>query len=127
MNNIIKEFNDISIDFLTQTSSLVGSSYLYKFKLMTRFNSMFAIDLFIERVLPFKNKIVQKDETFFLNKNLDTDDYMDDVIGIKQIYHTLDKQSKENIWDIVLALVYLAEERYIRTKSNEQQFMHTMS
>ena len=127
MNNIIKEFNDISIDFLTQTSSLMGSTYLYKFKLMTRFNSMFAIDLFIERVLPFKNKIVQKDETFFLNKNLDTDDYMDDVIGIKQIYHTLDRQSKENIWDIVLALVYLAEERYIRTKSNEQQFMHTMS
>ena len=127
MNNIIKEFNDISIDFLTQTSSLICSTYLYKFKLMTRFNSMFAIDLFIERVLPFKNKIVQKDETFFLNKNLDTDDYMDDVIGIKQIYHTLDKQSKENIWDIVLALVYLAEERYIRTKSNEQQFMHTMS
>jgi hypothetical protein len=127
MNNIIKEFNDISIDFLTQTSSLVGSSYLYKFKLMTRFNSMFAIDLFIERVLPFKNKIVQRDETFFLNKNLDTDDYMDDVIGIKQIYHTLDKQSKENIWDIVLALVYLAEERYIRTKSNEQQFMYAMS
>ena len=127
MNNIIKEFNDISIDFLTHTSSLMGSTYLYKFKLMTRFNSMFAIDLFIERVLPFKNKIVQKDETFFLNKNLDTDDYMDDVIGIKQIYHTLDRQSKENIWDIVLALVYLAEERYIRTKSNEQQFMHTMS
>ena len=127
MNNIIKEFNDISIDFLTQTSSLIGSTYLYKFKLMTRFNSMFAIDLFIERVLPFKNKIVQKDETFFLNKNLDTDDYMDDVIGIKQIYHTLDRQSKENIWDIVLALVYLAEERYIRTKCNEQQFMHTMS
>ena len=127
MNNIIKEFNDISIDFLTQTSSLMGSTYLYKFKLMTRFNSIFAIDLFIERVLPFKHKIMQRDETFFLNKNLDTDDYMDDVIGIKQIYHTLDRQSKENIWDIVLALVYLAEERYIRTKSNEQQFMYAMS
>lgn len=111
MNNIIKEFNDISIDFLNQTSSLMGSTYLYKFKLMTRINSIFAIDLFIEKVLPFKNKIVEKDETFFLNKNIDTDDYMDDVIGIKQIYHTLDYQSKENIWDIVLALVYLAEER----------------
>ena len=128
MNNIIKEFNEISIDFLTQTSYLVGSSYLYKFKLMTRFNSIFAIDLFIQRVLPFKHKIIERDESFFLTKNIDNDnDYMDDVIGIKQIYHTLDKQSKENIWDIVLALVYLAEERYIRTKSNEQQFMYAMS
>jgi hypothetical protein len=121
MNNIIKEFNDISIDFLTQTSSIVGSSYLYKFKLMTRFNSIFAIDLFIQRVLPFKNKIIEHDESFFLNKNIDNDDdndYMDDIIGIKQVYHTLDRQSKENIWDIVLALVYLAEERYINMKNN---------
>jgi hypothetical protein len=122
MNNIIKEFNEISIDFLSQTSSLVGSSYLYKFKLMTRVNSIFAIDLFIQRVLPFKNKIIEKDETFFLNKNVD-DDYMDDVIGIKKIYHTLDMQSKENIWEIILALVYLAEERYI-LNNNKHKFMY---
>ena len=123
MNNIIKEFNEISIDFLTQTSSLVGLSYLYKFKLMTRFNSIFAIDLFIQRVLPFKNKIIERDETFFINKNAD-DDYMDDVIGIKQIYHTLDRQSKENIWEIVLALVYLAEERYINMEHYNKTFMY---
>jgi hypothetical protein len=123
MNNIIKEFNEISIDFLTQTSSLVGSSYLYKFKLMTRFNSIFAIDLFIQRVLPLKNKIIERDESFFLNKNVD-DDYMDDVIGIKQVYHTLDRQSKENIWDMVLALVYLAEERYINMEHYNKTFMY---
>jgi hypothetical protein len=121
MNNIIKEFNNISIDFLTQTSNLVGMSYLYKFKLMTRVNSIFAIDMFIQKVLPFKKKILNKDETFFLNKKIDNSytDYMDDMIGIKQIYHTLDKQSKENIWNIVLALVYLAEERYILTNNRQ--------
>ena len=123
MNNIIKEFNDISIDFLNQTSSLVGSSYLYKFKLMTRFNSIFAIDLFIQRVLPLKHKIIERDETFFLNNNVD-DDYMDDVIGIKHVYHTLDYESKENIWDMVLALVYLAEERYINMEHNNKTFMY---
>ena len=32
MNEIIKQFNDISIDFLTQTSEIVGCSYLYKYK-----------------------------------------------------------------------------------------------
>ncbi len=125
MNNIIKEFNEISIDFLTQTSSLVGSSYLYKFKLMTKVNSIFAIDLFIQRVLPFKDKIIDRDETFFLNKNVD-DDYMDDVIGIKKIYHTLDNQSKENIWDIILALIYLAEERSI-FNNNKHKFMYANS
>ena len=115
MNTIIKQFNDISIDFLTQTSPLVGSSYLYKYKLMTKVNCMYAIDLIIQNVLPFKNRIINRDETFFMNKSIDTsmNNYMDDVIGIKQIYHTIDKQSKKNIWEIILALVYLAEERYI--------------
>ena len=118
MNTIIKQFNDISIDFLTQTSSLVGSSYLYKFKLMTKVNCVYAIDSFIQNVLPYKNKIVNREESFFMNKSIDN--YMDDIIGIKQIYHTLDEESKNNIWEIVLALVYLAEERYIiiNNKSN---------
>ena len=113
MNNIIKQFNEISIDFLAQTSILVGNSYLYKYKLMTKVNCIFAIDLFIQKVLPYKKQILNKDENFFINKSSDMTDYMDDVIGIKQIYHTLDNKSKENIWEILLALVYLAEERYI--------------
>jgi hypothetical protein len=113
MNNIIKEFNEISLDFLSQTSNLVGYSYLYKFKLMIRVNCIFAIDLFIQKVLPYKQQIMSKDETFFINKSTDMTDYMDDIIGIKQIYHTLDDKSKENIWEILLALVYLAEERNI--------------
>jgi hypothetical protein len=113
MNNIIKEFNEISVDFLSQTAVLVGYSYLYKFKLMTRVNSIFAIDLFIQKVLPYKQQIMSKDESFFINKSTDMTDYMDDIIGIKQIYHTIDDKSKENIWEILLALVYLAEERHI--------------
>ncbi len=115
MNNIIKEFNEISLDFLSQTAPLVGNSYFYKFKLMTKVNCLFAIDLFIQKVLPYKQQIMSKDETYFINKSTDMTDYMDDIIGIKQIYHTLDEKSKENIWEILLALVYLAEERYIYT------------
>jgi hypothetical protein len=106
MKTIIKNFNEISIDFLTQTSHLVGTSHLYKFKLVSKLNSTFAIDLFIDRVVPFKYQIIERDELFFLNKHLD------DIIGINQIFHTLDENSKDNIWGIILALVVLAEERY---------------
>ncbi len=114
MNTIIKDFNNISIDFLTQTSTYTGSSYLYKFKLMTKVNSIFAIDLFIQKVLPFKHKILKRDESFFISNsdNLVSADYMNDIIGIKQIYHTLNNESKNNVWEIVTALVFLAEERY---------------
>ncbi len=114
MNDIIKKFNEISIDFLTQSSKLVGNSYLYKFKLMTRINSIYAIDQFIHRVLPYKTKILNRDETFFLttSENEFDADYVEDIIGVKKIYYTLDEGSRDSIWEIVLALVCLAEERH---------------
>ncbi len=114
MKNIIKEFNKISIDFLTQTSNLVGNKYLYKYKLITKINCAYAIDSFIQKVLPFKEQIVNKNEDFFINKSSDANmkEYINDIIGIQEVYFKLDDNSKENIWDILLALVYLAEERY---------------
>jgi hypothetical protein len=121
MNEIIKKFNDISIDFLAQTSKIVGMKYLLKFKFVTKINSVYAIDIFIRRILPHKDQIHTRDEQFFLEKADDNEfnEYMNDITGIKTIYHTLDDKSKENIWEILLALVYLAEERqkYINNKS----------
>ncbi len=121
MNEIIKKFNDISIDFLSQTSKIVGMKYLLKFKFVTKINSVYAIDIFIRRILPHKDQIHIRDEQFFLEKTNDNEfnEYMNDITGIKTIYHTLDDKSKENIWEILLALVYLAEERhkYINNKS----------
>ena len=111
MNEIIKKFNNISIDFLTQTAPITGYTYLYKFKMLTNINSIYAIDKFIDNVLPYKNKIIAQDESFFMNKQVESS-YMNDVIGLKQIYYTLDNSSKKNMWDIILALTYLAEERY---------------
>ncbi len=110
MNNIIKDFNQISVDFLEQTSKIAGIKYLTKFKLMTRINSVYAIDRFIVNVLPYKQFIIDKDELFFLNKEV-SEDFVKDVEWIKDVYFQLDDASKENIWNIVLALVCLAEER----------------
>ncbi len=124
MNEIIKKFNDISIDFLSQTSKIVGTKYLFKFKLVTKINSVYAIDIFIRRILPHKEQIHTRDEMFFLEKTNDTEfnEYMNDITGIKTIYHTLDNKSKENIWEILLALVYLAEERY--KQINKKVYAH---
>ena len=67
MNNIVKEFNKISIDFLEQTSQIAGKKYLCKFKLITGINNMYAIDRFIKNVLPYREYINTRDESFFLN------------------------------------------------------------
>ena len=122
MNDIINKFNEISIDFLSQTSKLVGTKYLFKYKLVTRINSVYAIDIFIKRILPHKEQIHARDENFFLEKSNDSEfnEYMNDITGIKTIYFTLDVQSKQSIWEILTALVYLAEQRHnhINLKKN---------
>ena len=110
MNDIIKQFNKISIDFLEQTSKLAGTTYLHKFKIMTSVNSVYAIDRFIVNVLPYKHFIVNKDEAFLLNKEV-SPEFVKDIEWIKEVYFKLDDMSKDSIWEIVLALVCLAEER----------------
>ena len=110
MNNIVKEFNRVSLDFLEQTSQIAGKKYLNKFKFITGINNMYAIDRFIKNVLPFKNYIIEKNEEFFLNKNVDSE-FAEDIAWIKETYFSLDDVSKDNVWNIVIALVLLAEER----------------
>ncbi len=111
MSKIIDNFNEITLDFLNQMSPLTGKTYYYKYLLAIKFNSSYGIDSFIENGLQFKNKILTRDDRFFLNHDINND-YINDIIGIKEIYHTLDHKSKKSIWEILSALVYLAEERY---------------
>ncbi len=119
MNNIVKEFNKISIDFLEQTSQIAGKKYLNKFKFITGINNMYAIDRFIKNVLPYKHFITAKDEEFFINKDVDSE-FAEDIAWIKETYFTLDELSKDNVWNIVTALVLLAEERQnMKNKSNK--------
>ncbi len=116
MSSTIESFNEITLDFLNQMAPLTGKQYYYKYLLAIKFNSAYGINSFIENVLQFKENILNRDENFFLNKDLDTE-YINDIIGIKEIYHTLDHKSKKSIWEILTALVYLSEERYFFYKN----------
>jgi hypothetical protein len=113
MNNIIKQFNDISLEFMKQSEKITGSSYTYQFKLMTKINSLIAIDMYIKNILPYKNYIYNKDERFFINMDIETSymAYLTDIIQIKKIFKQLDKETKNNIWEYIQALTLLAEEK----------------
>ncbi len=109
--SIVENFNEITLDFLNQMAPLIGKKYYYKYSIAIKFNSSYGIDSFIENGLQFKHKIIHRDESFFLNKDVDSE-YINDFIGIKEVYYTLDYKSKKSIWEILSTLVYLAEERY---------------
>ena len=114
----VKEFNQIIESFLIQVSPIVGTSYHFYYKKLIKVNAIEPIKLFqVEVVIPYKDKIFAKDETYFVNfdengreKLSREDEYLRDFLKMKEIYHQIDDQSKEVCWQYLQALVVLSEE-----------------
>ena len=108
--NIIAQFNDITFEFIKQTEQITGKYYSMNFKLLTTFNNLIPIEMYIKNILPYKEYIYKKDEKFFIKMNINNTGYFEDIIAIKNIYENLDKKTKNNIWEYIQALTILADE-----------------
>ena len=115
---IVKKFNKITQELLYDMSSIVGTSYHKKFKLIIKCNSILPIKKFKVNVLKFKKYIIEKNPEYFLNEDIimeeikdynDKDYYLDEYYYLKNIYSNIDDNSKDNFWDILHVLVYLCE------------------
>lgn len=121
----IKNFNIILESFLSQTSPLVGTTYHFYFKKLISYNAPLPIKYASEHMLLFKDHIMNRDEAYFHSdscelKNkfnqisnssvLARDTILDEILRLKDIYYQLDELSKENLWDILQALLQLVIE-----------------
>ena len=122
---IIKKFNEIMDSFLIQTSPIVGTTYHFRFNKVIKINSLLPINQFITYALPLKDKILNKDETYFSNNdnhkdifnNISNKKTLNKIFQLQDIYFQLDSESKSNLWDILQALVILSED-YLIFKNN---------
>lgn len=118
----IKQFNEILDSFLIQISSLVGTSYHYHFQQIIKINSILPLEQFLVYALPMRDKILNRDETYFTNKDNhkdkigDSEDTLNEIIRLQGIYSQLDTTSKSNLWDILQALLILGEEYLVMNK-----------
>lgn len=117
---IVKKFNEILGSFLVQITPLVGGKYHKKFTMATKFNSSLAIERFLVHALPVRDKILERDETYFTtndysNEVENDEETLNEIVNMKDIYTKLDKESIDNVWDIFQALLVLGED-YIRIK-----------
>ena len=118
---IIKTINNIIESFLSQTSEIVGTTYFTYFRRIIKINSLIAIENGIMFMLPHKDKIFNKDETYFsdekilinnlntsaVSENFSSDQILSEIFRLKDIYYKLDKISQDNVWDILQALTQL--------------------
>jgi hypothetical protein len=121
-NEKIKQFNEILDSFLIQVSPLVGTSYHHYFQQVVKANSILPIESFLTHVLPMRDKILNRDETYFINTDNHKDKIQDDnnilneILRLQGIYNQIDETSKSNVWDIFQALLFLGEEYLIMNR-----------
>jgi len=120
----IKDFNSILDSFLLQVSPLIGTTYHSFFKTLCKANCVVPITSSITILLPHKTQIMNKDERYFYDgsnyidsiKSADTEKKTDDmsilseIMRMTSIYDQLDQDSKENVWNILQALIQLTIE-----------------
>ena len=115
-------FNEILDSFLIQISPLVGTSYQYHFQQVIKVNSILPVEQFLVYALPMRDKIFNRDETYFTDNNNHTDkignseNILNEIIRLQGIYSQLDSTSKSNLWDILQALLILGEEYLVMNK-----------
>jgi hypothetical protein len=118
---IVKNFNLILKSFLSQISPLVGYFYIRKFELIIKFNSTLPIEKFLVHALPLRDKIINRDESYFADNSNHEDKVGDDdfiiseILRLQNIYLKLDQTSRSNLWDIFQAMLILGED-YIKLK-----------
>lgn len=119
-NEKIKQFNAILESFLLQTSQLNGTTYHSHFKKLIKINAIMPIQHAVTHLIPFSDKILSRDESYFINENnyienfnnidLQNTTILEEILKLKDIYHQLDVASKENVWSILQALLQLSIE-----------------
>ncbi|VVU94327.1 hypothetical protein CPAV1605_49 [seawater metagenome] len=122
ISSTVNKFNDYIEEMLTQLNNCVNDEdiKLYKgmFTKLRRINSSKAIEQFIIHVLPYKDKIVANDESFFLNHdeasllNDDNEESIMKALKFKELWSSISNNSKENLFKFFQVLIYYAEEYF---------------
>jgi len=116
--NKVNEFNMVVLTLLNQLENITNISYISQFNRLIEANRLLPIEQFIVHALPLREKILHKDESYFSDeKNYDTDDesIINEILRLKNIYYTLDQESKNNMWDFLHAMLIVSDE-YLKLK-----------
>ena len=98
-------------------SPIIGTTYHFYFQKLVKANAVMPIQQFLLEVIPFKEKIMNKDESYFLDIETNAEDkiqgdeqVLTEILRLKDIYSGLDNQSRQEVWNYFQALIVLSEE-----------------
>jgi hypothetical protein len=112
----VKSFNGLLESLLIQMSPLIGTTYHNKFLMIIKVNAILPIQEFLLQATPVRDKILNRDESYFETDNalstlVDVETkYINNILKLQNIYSQLDKTSRDNVWQIFQCMLILAEE-----------------
>jgi len=126
ISETIKDFNNILGDFLKQVSPILGTStYHFYFSKLIGANATLPLQYFNQYVFQSKKPLAQyitdRNEEYFTNTENHVEDIKDydgslmEIVRLKGIYEKLSKESQDNVWDILQALLFLSKQ-YLQLK-----------
>jgi len=121
--SVLKIFTNQVLDYSQQLINLCPNEETFRqfnvsVMLLKKTNPKKIIDLFSLYIYPYKEQILNEDESFFTNKdykvyeNQSTDESLFDTIHIlKNHWENISNQNKKNIWNFFKIFIIL-KERY---------------
>ena len=112
----VKSFNEILESLLVQMSPIIGTTYHKKYMMIIKLNAMMPIQEFLLQATPVRDKILNRDESYFetdtaLSTLVDVETkYIKNILKLQNIYTKLDKTSRDTVWQIFQCMLILAEE-----------------
>lgn len=111
---IVKDFNQLLEVLIQQVAPMTGKNYHFLFKNLIKMNAMLPIQTFNEYAFEWKQQIEKRDDSFFLNDSVisgttDNQEVITEIFQLREVWTSLDDNSKNNLWEIVQALLMLGE------------------
>lgn len=111
---MIKKFNNVLKSLLLQLSSIIGKKHYNNFCKIIKYNSIMPINYWSDNCLEFKDKIMKKDEGYFIQIDIKKEKFkkndINEILKLKNIYNNVDEESKNNIWSYLQVLMVITEE-----------------
>lgn len=123
MSTNLSKFNEQLINFLNELSSLFPEDKMLKtsyhtVEFMKKSNPREIMNLFKKFVYPYKEQILKRDESFFLNNDfsdsIKSNSTITEMFRIKTLWASgrLTNNDKECVWNYFKVFIYLMDKEY---------------
>jgi hypothetical protein len=119
----LSKFNEQVLNFLQEMRDLFPedkklSTFYHTVEFMKKTNPREIMIQFKNFVYPFREKIISKDESFFINNDfsdsVNNDSSISEMLRIKEIWNSnrLSPNDKECVWNYFKVFLYLIDKEY---------------